>query len=70
MALGFFIAPLPGRKRSSAAFAIAFCVFFGAFDELYQSTVPGRVASMTDVFYDFLGGALGVFLFRRWGGMR
>jgi VanZ family protein len=48
---------------------ILFCIFFGLFDEIYQSFVPGRTASFLDVFVDFLGGAAGVFFFR-WGEAR
>jgi len=36
-------------------FAFLFAIFYGVFDELHQFLVPGRHASIFDVFIDSLG---------------
>jgi len=49
-----------GRTRL-VTFAIAAiaCASFGALDELYQSTVPGRASSIYDAMADAAGAAVG-----------
>lgn len=49
-----------GRSRR-VAFAIAAlgCAAFGAIDELYQSTVPGRSSSLYDAMADAAGAVIG-----------
>ncbi len=39
-----------------------FTLVVATFDEIYQSTVPGRAMMLSDVFIDTLGGLLGVTL--------
>ncbi len=38
---------------------ILLCVSYGMADEMYQSTIPGRVSSYWDVLADGLGGTVG-----------
>lgn len=42
-----------------AAVCVLFCVLFGVLDEFHQSFVPGRDASLGDIFADTFGGILG-----------
>ncbi|PIT94976.1 teicoplanin resistance protein VanZ [Candidatus Falkowbacteria bacterium CG10_big_fil_rev_8_21_14_0_10_38_22] len=42
---------------------IAFCLFYGITDEYHQSYVIGRSASLIDLGFDGLGGAVGAVLF-------
>jgi hypothetical protein len=51
--------PRPGRAAALTALAIA--VGFGITDELHQSLVPGRDASVLDLVADAVGGAIGAF---------
>lgn len=49
------------RLSQRAAFALAavFCAGFGALDEVYQSTVPGRSSSVYDALADSIGAVMG-----------
>ncbi|HLD06571.1 MAG TPA: VanZ family protein [Candidatus Nanoarchaeia archaeon] len=53
------------RWRHAYYFAILFAILYGALDELHQSFVPGRVASIVDVAMDGVG-ALCVLVFKKW----
>jgi len=56
-----------GFKKSGYKFeriwlqALVICVIYAVTDELHQSTVPGRTATLRDIGYDLLGASL-VFL--------
>lgn len=43
-----------------------FVSVFGALDEVHQSFVPGRFASIYDFYADLVGGGIGVLLVRIW----
>lgn len=50
----------PARPLAAAiALATIITVSYGCFDELHQALVPGRYASMQDIFLNGLGAALG-----------
>lgn len=57
-ALTGFEAPLVSRGRLLAAAAI--CCSWAVLDEIHQSFVPGRDASLQDVGFDVLGTAAGL----------
>ena len=48
----------------SAFWIVAFCVVHGVVDELHQSTVPGRDASVLDVVTDLVGALAAVSVLR------
>jgi VanZ family protein len=50
----------PGRERTQSWIALALVVIYAISDELHQSVVPGRTASLGDVAIDAFGGACGV----------
>jgi len=56
-----------GFKKSGYKFeriwlqALVICVIYAVTDELHQSAVPGRTATLRDIGYDLLGASL-VFL--------
>ena len=52
-----------------AAIAITITLGYGILDEFHQSFVPGRDVSGGDILADFLGGCVGIFLYR-FGQMR
>ncbi len=58
--LGGWFAP---RKATLLAFTVA--LLFGFFEEFFQSFIPGRYPSLTDVLFDGIGALLGVWLFNR-----
>jgi hypothetical protein len=56
--------------RTQSARAISACAIasvYGVFDELHQSFVPGRYASLTDVTLDVAGAVIGIWLVARLG---
>ena len=53
--------PLSARR---AVLAVAFCTLYGVTDEIHQSYVPDRDASVWDVAKDFGGATLGAALLR------
>ena len=56
----------PGLRRSTLwLLASAFAVLFGLSDEIHQSFVPGRTASIADWIADILGSAAGAWIFIR-----
>ena len=67
--LGALLARALGFKwRLGVALVVAalLCGAFGAFDELYQSTTPGRFSSPYDAIADFVGGTLGAVSVTLW----
>jgi VanZ family protein len=44
--------------RYSYIITIIFTTVYGIIDEIHQGFIPGRIASLTDVFFDALGGLL------------
>ncbi len=53
-----------------AFWIVAFCVVHGVVDELHQSTVPGRDASVFDVLTDLCGATAAVTVLRATGDRR
>jgi VanZ family protein len=54
-------------RLGAALFTAALlCAAFGALDELYQSTTPGRMSSPYDTIADFVGGTLGAVSVTLW----
>lgn len=47
-----------------AVLAVVLCTLYGVTDEIHQSRVPGRDASIADVAKDFGGAAVGVAMLR------
>lgn len=74
LVLGFLFAHGAAWLRLPFAVAIALGWIYGALDELHQTTVPGRDASVGDWVADALGTVAGVLLFaflsRRWAASR
>lgn len=44
--------------------SVVFCLAYAIFDEIHQIFVPGRVASVKDVFVDLAGSSFGIALAR------
>lgn len=63
---------LAARRRGSeivpsaraAFYIVAFCLLYGVVDELHQSTVPGRDASVFDILTDVCGATAAVTVLR------
>ena len=53
------------RARTAVILALVLTIGFGIFQEFYQSLIPGRYASLSDIFSDALGAALGLWMFSR-----
>ncbi|MCK6544688.1 VanZ family protein [Myxococcota bacterium] len=79
LVLGFFVAralALGARSRSSRAVVLggaALAALHGVFDEMHQSFVPGRDASVDDLVADGIGAILGALAFAalvRWRASR
>jgi VanZ family protein len=51
------------RARTAVILALVLTIGFGIFQEFYQSLIPGRYASLSDVLSDALGAALGLWVF-------
>lgn len=45
-------------------YTVIFTIFYGTTDEFHQSFIPGRVASIFDLFIDIAGGFLGTLFYR------
>lgn len=54
-----------GHLLRTAALVVLVCIGYGVSDELHQLFIPGREASVADVFADFLGAAALVSLWFR-----
>lgn len=52
------------RTKPVIIAALVLTVGHGVFDEIHQSFVPGRYASLTDVLFNAIGACLGVLVFR------
>ncbi|NQV38134.1 MAG: VanZ family protein [Candidatus Marinimicrobia bacterium] len=66
--LGGLIISVTPKTKTMLISAIAFCVLFGAMDEMWQIMIPGRFSSGFDWIADSVGGAIGIFavkFFRR-----
>jgi VanZ family protein len=65
MIFAVLVARAHGRRSALALMLTALaCAAFGALDESYQSTVPGRDSSALDLLADFVGASFGSAL---WG---
>ena len=51
------------QARTAIVLALVLTISFGIFQEFYQSMIPGRYASLSDVLSDTLGAALGIWVF-------
>lgn len=75
LVLGLLVCRALGRRwrsqpMSTALLALGLTVGYGVLDELHQSFVPGRDASLHDVGSDVAGAALAVALFWIWARRR
>ncbi|WP_084604595.1 VanZ family protein [Desulfonatronum thioautotrophicum] len=52
--------------QTAAILAFGLAVGFGVFQEWFQSMIPGRFASLSDVLFNTIGAALGVWVYHRW----
>lgn len=50
-------------NRFAGLCAFLFCVYYGAFDEIYQSYIPSRECSVLDLLADAMGGFLGQYFY-------
>jgi VanZ family protein len=67
--LGFLLIRLFYSYNIKHYFLVSLCliVVIACFDELIQSFTPGRVASLKDIFLDFIGGFLNIiFIKLKW----
>jgi len=64
--LGFLLARGGVRSRISLPLVVLIGILIGALDELYQSTIPNRVADVGDWIADSLGVVAGVVLHQLW----
>lgn len=66
--LGFWLSSYIASKMKKVKFRVQIkytlivCVIYGLLDEIHQYFIPGRGASMIDVFWDTMGSAIGIFL--------
>ena len=58
-----FITIIQGRKKKFLIFPIIMALLYAFSDELHQFLVPGRAASLGDIFLDFIGIALAFSLY-------
>ncbi len=61
--LGWLIHQAFGPTKTSVKIFILFIIMFGAFDELWQFMIPGRMTSLYDWLADIAGGILGIYLY-------
>jgi len=52
---------MPTRSAVLATFVI--CLSYGLFEEYYQSFIPGRYASLTDILFNGIGVLVGIMFF-------
>ena len=52
------------RPAPATLAAVVVAVAYGGLEEWYQSFIPGRFASLTDVLFNTVGACLGVLAFR------
>jgi VanZ family protein len=60
--LAFALAPDWRLTRTRMVTVIVICVFYGVSDEIHQSFVEGRTASVFDVVVDAVGALVGVWV--------
>lgn len=53
-------------SRQAVLVAVVLTYLYALSDELHQTFVPGRSADWSDVVFDWLGGAFGIWLWLRW----
>ena len=53
------------KIRRAVVLSLLIAVIYAITDEFHQSFVPGREPKIRDVFFDTIGGALGLSLFRK-----
>ena len=54
------------EKVNAVLFATLGAVVYGATDEFHQSFTPGREPRVRDVFFDTIGGILGVYICKKY----
>jgi VanZ family protein len=54
------------RPRRVMVFTVIFCLLYGISDEFHQSFIPGRTASVYDLFADCGGAAMSCLFWTRW----
>ncbi len=54
------------KPRIVMLFTVVFCLLYGISDEFHQSFIPGRTASVYDLFADCAGAAVVCFCWARW----
>jgi VanZ family protein len=52
-------------KKFFRIFAVICVIVYGITDEWHQSFVPNRVASVSDLIYDAIGGIIGQMFYRK-----
>ena len=63
LVFAFFSSLFHSKKLKALFFSLAFCFLYGMLDEIHQLYVPGRGATLSDVFLDFGGSMGGIFFF-------
>jgi VanZ family protein len=53
------------KPARAGMLAFAAAVGFGVLEESYQSIIPGRIASLTDILFNAIGAVLGIWLFNK-----
>jgi VanZ family protein len=70
LARAFYNARVSVSQETLLRVVLLISLLYGGSDEIHQSFVPGRDASLTDVIADMIGGAMGGYLYllslKRW----
>ena len=64
------IAARRGLRTAPLALGVAACLAFAVTDELHQSVIPGRSATVRDFLFDAIGLGLGLAAFAAWWAWR